>query len=376
MWHYKLLSFLIVCLAQFLLRMGCAPWLLRKRLEKPYAHNCDVWIHGASVGEIKAGLQFAELLWWVDSSLRIMLTYQTSSAEHYISSVCHPGLVHRYFPLDSAYHIEKMLPGLRAVVLMESELWPNLVLESKKALIPIYWLGVRVGPGMMRLRKYAPRAWMRLVQAFEGIGLLDYGDAPLFKNAQIFSGSWDPKMLGLEICPVKGSDLCLLSWHDREWIWSLEIIRANPERRLFLQLRYPEEREFFEQNLAQFGIAYSLWPNLLEVGVVLVAELGTTPVLLRYCEEAWMGGGFAKTSHSPREALAAGLLVWVGPHLPAGDFALKRWVDSGVVGVWGSARHQDASVREGFVKEIELQSEYFMDLAHRIGRIAALRSGH
>jgi 3-deoxy-D-manno-octulosonic-acid transferase len=105
-----------------------------------------VWIHAASVGETNAVLPLLPALRERRPDLRFLLTTGTVTSAEIAARRLAPQDIHQYAPLDFADHVRRFLdhwqPDLG--VFTESEIWPNLILESSARDIPLALINARM----------------------------------------------------------------------------------------------------------------------------------------------------------------------------------------------------------------------------------------
>lgn len=105
-----------------------------------------VWIHGASVGESLVGFGLAEKLREADPNLIFLFTSGTrTSADLMTTRLSAPDL-HRYIPVDTPAAAVAFVTGWRPdlAVFVEGEIWPNLLLATKAAHIPLALVNARM----------------------------------------------------------------------------------------------------------------------------------------------------------------------------------------------------------------------------------------
>ena len=114
-----------------------------------------VWLHAASVGETMSILPLTARL--TGAGRKVLLTTGTVTSAELAASRLPEGAIHQFVPLDlpggAARFISHWRPDL--AIFCESELWPNLMLETKKAGIP---LGIVNG----RMSARSAKSWQRL----------------------------------------------------------------------------------------------------------------------------------------------------------------------------------------------------------------------
>jgi 3-deoxy-D-manno-octulosonic-acid transferase len=125
-------------------------------------HGPLVWIHGASVGEVLAAAGLIERLRAVN--LRILLTSGTVTSADIVAKRFPPDVIHQYVPYDSPRYVARFLdhwqPSL--ALFIESDLWPNLILESAVRRLPMVLIN-----GRMSHRSF-PR-WRRMSGTIEAL---------------------------------------------------------------------------------------------------------------------------------------------------------------------------------------------------------------
>lgn len=103
-----------------------------------------VWLHGASIGEALALLPLIERL--VGRGLGVLATTGTVSSARILADRLPAGAVHQFVPLDVPVFVERFLAHWRPdlVLLAESELWPNLVVEVGRRNVPLAMVNARM----------------------------------------------------------------------------------------------------------------------------------------------------------------------------------------------------------------------------------------
>ena len=142
-------------------RLGFVP----KHLRAAVAGRKVVWVHAVSVGELMAGMQLIRELSAARPDWLIAVSTTTATAQR-LAKERLPELPVFYLPLDFAFVVQRYLRVLRPkmLVLMESEFWPNLILQCAKAGVPMAVVNARVSdrsfPRYLKLR----RLWRPLLE--------------------------------------------------------------------------------------------------------------------------------------------------------------------------------------------------------------------
>ncbi|PYL06888.1 MAG: hypothetical protein DME34_07915 [Verrucomicrobia bacterium] len=116
-------------------RLGIYDLGLRARL----ANHRATWIHAVSVGEVGIALKLARQLRALQPDLRCVLTTTTTTAFALASQTAPPWMEVMYNPLDFWPVMRRAFAVMRParIVLIEAEVWPNLVAEAHARRIPV-----------------------------------------------------------------------------------------------------------------------------------------------------------------------------------------------------------------------------------------------
>ena len=118
------------------------------------------WIHAVSVGEMIMGLKLARTLQATEPGLRVLLSTTTSTGFELANKQLGPGIELIYYPLDIPSVIRRVLRIVRParLVLVDKELWPNLVTECHRRSIPVSIVNARLSPkserGFLKWRRW------------------------------------------------------------------------------------------------------------------------------------------------------------------------------------------------------------------------------
>src|SRR5437879_2704717 len=105
-----------------------------------------VWIHGASVGEVLPAAALIERLRALN--LRILLTSGTVTSAAIVAKRFPPDIIHQYVPYDSPRYVARFLDHWRPslALFIESDLWPNLILQASSRRLPMVLINGRMSP--------------------------------------------------------------------------------------------------------------------------------------------------------------------------------------------------------------------------------------
>jgi 3-deoxy-D-manno-octulosonic-acid transferase len=105
-----------------------------------------LWFHGSSVGEILSVIPLIERLEKNKNIKKILITSNTLSSSKVLSKFKLKKTIHQFFPIDSNFLTKKFLnywnPSM--AIFIESEIWPNMLMNTKKRSIPLILLNARI----------------------------------------------------------------------------------------------------------------------------------------------------------------------------------------------------------------------------------------
>ncbi|MBL8836891.1 MAG: 3-deoxy-D-manno-octulosonic acid transferase [Alphaproteobacteria bacterium] len=93
-----------------------------------------LWVHGASMGELRSVVPLIRLIAAARPDVNFLITSGTRTSAEMIAQAPPPRSIHQYVPLDIPAWIERFLDHWRpdAVLWLESELWPNLIRQTRQ----------------------------------------------------------------------------------------------------------------------------------------------------------------------------------------------------------------------------------------------------
>ena len=105
-----------------------------------------IWFHGASVGELQSIVPLIEKLDKNKKINQILITSNTLSSSKIINKSKFKKVIHQFFPIDVNFFSKKFLnywkPSI--VFFIDSEIWPNMLLNIKKENIPTILINGRI----------------------------------------------------------------------------------------------------------------------------------------------------------------------------------------------------------------------------------------
>jgi 3-deoxy-D-manno-octulosonic-acid transferase len=335
---FRLAGRLLAVPASLALLARPAPERRERRGFTAAAAHRPVWLHGSSMGEIRGLLPLAGHL--ESRGMPVHLTCFTPSGRKLIEEGGYPG---SFLPLDSPGWVDRFLGRLkpRALVLSETELWPNLLHAVAVAGVPSVMANARLSERSTR-RYMASRALSRrLLACFSAILCRTGDDAARFERlgapAGIIRVSGDSKHL----TPVPDPDP---AWREGLAASGMRVLVAGSTREGeeeavleacrdsgWLPVLAPRHLDRLAEvmSLAQrMGFQPVAWSSLFgdgapeRYGAVVLDVHGILPAVYGAGDAAFVGGTIAPIGgHNVLEPLKHGIPVLVGEH--HGSFAAE-----------------------------------------------------
>jgi 3-deoxy-D-manno-octulosonic-acid transferase len=115
-----------------------------------------VWLHGASIGELISVLPLIERI--RAREINVLVTSGTVTSGGLAEQRLPRGVIHQFVPLDVPLFVRRFLdhwqPDLALFV--ESELWPNIMIETSRRSVPMILVNGRLSENSFRRWHYFP----------------------------------------------------------------------------------------------------------------------------------------------------------------------------------------------------------------------------
>ncbi|MEY8688999.1 MAG: 3-deoxy-D-manno-octulosonic acid transferase [Leptothrix sp. (in: b-proteobacteria)] len=111
-----------------------------------------VWLHAVSLGETRAAEPLIQTLRAAQPGLRLLLTHGTATGREAGAALLRDGDAQRWLPFDTPGAVRRFLRRHRPAVgvLMETEVWPNLQAEARRAGVPMLLANARLSDKSLR----------------------------------------------------------------------------------------------------------------------------------------------------------------------------------------------------------------------------------
>ena len=315
-----------------------------------------IWMHGASVGESLSLLPLVARLRDGLPDVQVLITSGTVTSAGLLRERLPDGVHHQFAPVDRPGAVRRFArhwqPDL--AVWVESELWPNLILETSARGCPMLLLNGRMSDRSNARWRRAPQLSRPLLAAFDSVLAQTEADAERFRalGAQNVAVRGNLKNDAHPL-PADEDGVAALrqaigarpcwaaaSTHEGEEEIVAEAIlalrRTFPDLLTILAPRHPERGDATAELLERSGLATArrstggaIAPG---TAVYLVDTLGELGLVFRLASIAFVGGSLAPHGgHNPLEPARLDCALVTGPHTENFTEAYAALEDAGAV---------------------------------------------
>jgi len=299
-----------------------------------------LWVHAVSLGETRAAVALIEAVRQRRPDLRLLLTHGTATGREAGRALLRDGDRQTWLPYDSPSAVRRFLVHFRPAVgvLMETEVWPNLLAAADALAVPMVLANARLSERSQRrgrrfealMRPAAQSVALVLAQSEADAarlsaagarhvvvsGNLKFDMAPI--PAQVERGKAWRRALGrpvvLAAVTREGEEAALVA------AWAA---RPSPRPLLLVVPRHPQRFDEVAGLLQGAGLSFarrSEWhdvpaPGAHRLDAWLGDSMGEMALYYGAADVALLGGSFAPLGgQNLIEAAACGCPVVMGPH--------------------------------------------------------------
>lgn len=303
----------------------------------------DIWLHAVSVGEVNAAAPVIDALRRQRPDLRWVVTTITPTGSDRARALWDEGVQHVYAPYDLPGAVGRFLDHYRPKValVMETELWPNLLFGCQDRGIPTYILNARLSARSLRGYSILRPLIARALRTVKRVAAQSAADAERF----VMLGAMPDQVadignLKFDVRVPANVDALATEFHQRLrrkrpiWIAAsthedeeaavLEVQRKLrtrwPDLLMLWAPRHPERFPRVLEQAQEAGFRTAArraegWPNET-TDVFVIDTLGELTAFYACADIAFVGGSLqAIGGHNLLEPAAVGTPMVTGPHL-------------------------------------------------------------
>ncbi len=322
--------------------------ILSKKQKELIAGQKIIWLHAVSVGEVIAARPLIKGIRTAFPAYRILLTVTTETGREVAEKDALADMT-TYFPFDLCLAVNSLLniASPKAVIIMETEIWPVFTFQAKKRRIPLLLANGRISE--RSFPRYLRFAWFfkPVLDCFSGLGMQSGADLQRIlaigapeERCQV-AGNLKYDIPFSAVAPEERQqlrnyyhipdDLIILtaaSTHSGEEELLLQVYKEISEQWLNLLLvlvpRHPERTTEIEVLAGKSGytvIRRSSLENKSEfkaaAGMVLLVDtVGELMQIYAFSDLAFVGGSLVPTGgHNLLEPASRGIPFLFGPYM-------------------------------------------------------------
>ena len=316
-------------------------WNERYAVYADAPHAATVWVHAVSVGEVNAAAPLVNALRETRPDLRLLVTTITPTGSTRVRALWGDAVEHVYLPYDLPGAVARFLAHYRPhlALILETELWPNLLLGCRDHGVPAYIVNARLSErsrrGYRMLKPLIGRALRTLrgvlaQSAADGERFVQLGAAPATMTVtgnlkyDIASEDWPAfaaafgERIGARTAWIAASthideEAAVIAIHRR-------LRERWPDLLLLWAPRHPERFKPVAQQAVDAGWRVSTrrltqWPDR-DDAVFVIDTLGELMRFYSCAQVAFVGGSLQEVGgHNLLEPAAVGTAIVSGPHL-------------------------------------------------------------
>ena len=299
-----------------------------------------VWMHGVSVGESVSLLPLVDRLGEALPDVRVLITSSTVTSARLLRERLPAGVLHQFAPVDRPQAVRRFAAHWRPdlALWVESELWPNLILETAGRGTPMLLVNARMSERSAARWRRAPHLSRPLLGAFACVLAQSEADAARFralgagnvavrgnlKNDAPPLPADEAEVTALRQAVAGRPVLGAASTHEGEEEAVADahaaLSRRFPGLLTILAPRHPERADAVAALLEGRGLPTARRSTGAAVGpetaVYLVDTLGELGLVYRLASVAFVGGSLAPHGgHNPLEPARLDCALVAGPHM-------------------------------------------------------------
>ena len=294
----------------------------------------SILVHCASVGEFIAARPLLDRLNQTDTGFRLVISTNTPTAAKLVSDLPHEQFMHVYLPLDYSFAVKRFLSRIcpNCVLILETEIWPNLILQAARKNITTAIVNGRLSSKTLQAKSMLRNEYRSSLRNLTSIlarsdedrlRFLDLGaeQQTTFNagNLKFAAAQTDKKT---RPALIQRPYFLAVSTHEDEELQLLEHMSLLKENNYLLVLapRYPERGKALHQQLRQRNFTVALrsqQDSITELTEIYVVDtLGELDGYLNDAFLVFVGGSLVpRGGHNILEPAGFGKCVIVGPHM-------------------------------------------------------------
>lgn len=293
-----------------------------------------IWVHAVSVGEVVAAIPLITELLNNDPGVPIIVTTTTPTGSARVKQAFGEKVTHVYLPYDLPVYINNFIYRLapKTLIIMETELWPNLLYTCKHKQLKICLVNARLSDNSFANYKKIKFLLRGMLQQIDMIAAQTTVDAQRFidlgahENAVTVVGNlkYDVPLTNIKRQIVDRLVWIAASTHDGEEVLILQLFKKLkqdlPSLLLILVPRHPDRFKQIADLLTTHKLSYvrrsaNQFPKP-DTDVWFGDTMGELNFFYAQADMAFVGGSLVPIGgHNLLEPVASGVATVTGPYM-------------------------------------------------------------
>jgi 3-deoxy-D-manno-octulosonic-acid transferase len=294
-----------------------------------------IWFHAASLGEIKS---IASLIFNYSKNNKILITTSTLSSSTYCKDTFknYSNIIHQFAPLDTPQIVKKFLEHWkpRLSIFVESELWPNLIFQSKKT-SKLILLNARLSDRSFKRWKLIKNFAKKILEEFDSIvvqskktkAFLEFFNVhniKFFGNLKFVHSNEEINNNNFTFIKKVNFTWVAMSTHDGEEKFIIETIKnikkTNNQSQCVLIPRHVSRTQDIINLLKENNLTWQLRTNQTNsqdnADIFILDTYGEAKEIFKKNNLVFLGGSIiAHGGQNPLEPAREGCILFHGPHI-------------------------------------------------------------
>ena len=308
---------------------------------RPGTLKNSLWVHAVSVGETLAAAPLIERLLADYPDVPLLVTTTTPTGSERVQALFGDRVTHVYCPWELPTALTRFMRAFdpQLVIVLETELWPNLCAAVKRHGAKLMLMNGRLSEKSYRGYGKLPRLIRPMMARFDALAVQTQVEAERYMAL----GAWPERVypigsvkfdMTLDTAVKQAASQLRVSFGDRPvWIAASthpgedapvlaahKTLRAQkPDALLILVPRHPERFDGVVDQVREAGLSVarrSQQEPAADAAVYLADTMGELLMLFGACDVAFVGGSLVRVGgHNLLEPAAWEKPVLTGPHL-------------------------------------------------------------
>ncbi|KZY36644.1 3-deoxy-D-manno-octulosonic acid transferase [Alcanivorax sp. HI0044] len=352
---------------------------------RPGTLKNSLWVHAVSVGETLAAVPMIERLLADYPDTPLLVTTTTPTGSERVKALFGDRVTHVYCPWELPTALNRFLRAFdpKTVIVLETELWPNLCAAVKRHGAKLMLMNGRLSEKSYRGYRKFPRLVRPMMARFDALAV----QTPVEAKRYVALGAWPERVHAIgsvkfdmsldDAVRQAAGDLRAAIGERPVWIAASThpgedepvlaahkaLLETAPQTLLMLVPRHPERFDSVAQLVRQQGLGLARRSKqdtiAADTQVYLADTMGELLMLFGVADVAFVGGSLVPVGgHNLLEPAGWGKPVLTGPHLhnftaisnlldDAGALTLVDNADALAIALQALFRYPDQRQRQG-----------------------------